>query len=62
MLIGISVAFFVWAIIFILCVFYALFNKRTYVNASALVLLFVGLLLCGATYGAIVDFGLWIFS
>ena len=60
MLIGISVAFMLWAIIFIVTIVYAVATKRTYINALALVVLLVGLLLYGATYGALFDFAKWV--
>lgn len=62
MLIGISVAFMLWAIIFIVTIIYAVITKRTYINATALIVLLVGLLLCGATYGALFHFAKWVVS
>lgn len=62
MLIGISVAFMLWAIIFIVTIVYAVLTKRHYVNALMLVVLLVGMLLCGATYGALFDFAKWVIS
>lgn len=59
MLIGISVAFMLWAIIFIVTIIYAVLTKRTEINATALIVLLVGLLLCGVTYGALFHFAKW---
>lgn len=62
MLIGISVAFMLWAIIFFVTIIYAALTKRYSVNALALVVLLVSMLLCGATYGVLFDFAKWVIS
>lgn len=62
MLIGIVVAFLMWAVVLMGTVVYAVARGRTYINGTFLMVSLVGLLLCGATYGALFSLGFWVIS
>lgn len=59
MLIGISVAFMLWVIIFIITIIYALLTKRAEIDATPLVVSLFGLLFCGAVYDVLSHFVKW---
>ena len=62
MLTGITIAFVLWSVIFIACVLYAAFTKKSYINVWFLLVLLLGFLSAGFIYGAIYQLVIWVIT
>lgn len=59
MFIGMVIGFLVWTVIFIICILYAKFTEKHYINVWFLLALLLGFLSAGFIYGAIYQLVIW---
>lgn len=60
MITGMVIGFVTWAAIFIICILYAAFTKKHFINVWFLFVLLLGFLFAGFTYGAIYQLVMWV--
>ena len=60
MIIGMAIGFAIWAVIFLICILYAAFAKKHYINVWFLLALLLGFLSAGFIYGAIYQLVMWV--
>ena len=62
MITGMLIGFVIWAAIFLICILYAAFKKKSYINVGFLLALLLGFLSAGFIYGAIYQLVTWVIS
>ena len=62
MITGMLIGFVIWAAIFLICILYAAFAKKHYINVWFLLALLLGFLSAGFIYGAIYQLVTWVIS
>ena len=62
MITGMFIGFGIWASIFTVCILYAAFTKKHYINVWFLLALLLGFLSAGFIYGAFYQLVMWVVS
>ena len=62
MITGMVIGLVIWTVIFVVCILYAGFAKKHYINVWFLLALLLGFLSAGFIYGAIYQLVMWVIT